>query len=130
LGHVGGGPVLIELESLPVVTKRGGQMRFLSTPSATGSRHHIFGHLVLRPGEEVAEHVHDYGEESLFVLSGQGILRAGGTEYRLQGGRCAFLPKGVPHAVSVVGAEPLVAVFASAPPAPDPQAGHRDTHTG
>jgi putative monooxygenase len=119
--------VLIELESLPVVTKRGGQMRFLSTPSATGSMHHIFGHLVLQPGEEVPEHVHDYGEESLFVLSGKGILRAAGTEHRLEAGRCAFLPKGVPHAVKVVGAEPLVAVFASAPPAPSRHVGHRDT---
>jgi putative monooxygenase len=102
-------------------------MRFLSTPSGTGSKHHILGHLVLRPGETVPEHVHDYGEESLFVVSGEGVLRAAGVDHPIGAGKCAFLPRGVPHAVRVVGSEPLVAVFASAPPAPSPQVGHRDT---
>jgi putative monooxygenase len=114
------------LEDLPVITKRGGEMRFLSTPTATGSQHSIFGHLVLKLGEEVGEHVHDYGEETLYVLSGSGIIRADGTEHALAPGVCVYLPKGCPHALRVTGSEPLVAVFASAPPAPNPQAGHRE----
>jgi putative monooxygenase len=121
-----GGAVITELDKLPVITKRGGEMRFLSTPSATGSKHSIFGHLVLQPGEVVPEHVHDYGEETLFVLSGRGVLRAGGVEHDLGPDQCAFLARGVPHAVRVVGDVPLVAVFASAPPASNPQLGHRD----
>ena len=66
------------------------------------------------------------GEESLFVLSGTGTLLAAGVEHALDPGRCAFIPRGVAHAVKVTGAEALVAVFASAPLAPNPQVGHRD----
>ena len=118
--------VVTDLTDRPAITTRGGSMRFLSTPAVTGAEHSIFGHLVLHPGEQVAEHVHDYGEETLFVLSGNGILRAGGEELTIGAGQCAFLPRGLAHAVSVAGTEPLVAVFATAPPAPNPQAGHRD----
>jgi putative monooxygenase len=122
----GSAAVATRLGELPVITKRGGEMRFLSTPTATGSKHHIFGHLVLQPGEEVADHLHDYGEESLFVLSGAGVIRAGGVDHALEPGVCVFLPKGIAHSVKVVGTKALVAVFASAPLAPNPQIGHRE----
>lgn len=123
------GAVVTDLDELAVVTKRGGEMRFLSTPSATGSKHHILGHLVLQPGETVPEHVHDYSEESLFAVSGEGVVRAAGIDHAITAGKCVFLPRSVPHAVRVVGTEPLVAIFASAPPAPTPQVGHRDLQT-
>lgn len=111
----------------PILTSRGGAIRMLSTPALTGSQHSVFGHLVLKPGEEVPEHLHDYSEETLFIVSGKGRLAARGQPpILLTAGHCVYLPRGLPHALTNVGFEELVAVFTSAPPAPASTAGHRE----
>jgi len=118
---------VVAIASVEVVTRRGGQIRVAISPRTVGSRHHILGEVVLRPGESIAEHVHDYGEESLFVVRGSGELRAEGGLYPLGPGLVAFAPRGSSHAIDNTGTDELVIVFASAPLAPSPDSGHRET---
>lgn len=119
--------VVIDLADVEPITARGGTIRIPVTPARVGSRHHIFGRATLEAGEEIREHVHDYGEESILVVSGRGTLIANGEEFELIPDRVAFAPRGTRHAIVNPGPEPLVLVFASAPLAPQPAAGHRET---
>ena len=119
--------VVIDLADVEPITARGGTIRIPVTPARAGSRHHIFGRAILEAGEEIREHVHDYGEESILVVSGRGTLIANGEAFELIPDRVAFAPRGTRHAIVNPGPEPLVLVFASAPLAPQPAAGHRET---
>lgn len=123
----GGEVAVVAIASIDAITRRGGDIRVAISPRTVGSRHHILGEAVLRPGESIAEHVHDYGEESLFVVRGSGELRAEGRQYPLGPGLVVFAPRGTSHAIDNTGTEELVLVFASAPLAPSPDAGHRET---
>lgn len=123
-------PTVVALRSVPVVTRRGGQIRVAVSPRTVGARHHVMGEVLLRPGESIAEHVHDYGEESLFIVSGTGTLEADGRSEELRRGLVAYAPRGTSHAVHNTGREDLVIVFASAPLAPAPHLGHRETTGG
>jgi cyclase len=118
--------VVVDRANVPEVTARGGVIRVFVTPARAGSQHHIFGEAVLEPGEAVADHVHDYGEESIFVVSGTGFMRAGDQEVRLVPGRAAFTPRGMTHGITNDGQERLTMIFASAPLAPTPGQGHRE----
>jgi pimeloyl-ACP methyl ester carboxylesterase/mannose-6-phosphate isomerase-like protein (cupin superfamily) len=104
---------------------RGGQMFTLVTPGTVGSRHHILGRALLKAGERIDAHIHDYSEESLLVISGRGELRSNGGVHDLIPGRAVLVPRGTPHEVFNTGNNPLEIVFAASPLAPKPQAGHR-----
>ena len=43
-------------------------------------------------------HVHDHDDETVFVLSGGGVVWAGPDRWELGPGDTAFLPRGLPHA--------------------------------
>lgn len=109
------------------VHHRGGDLRVTISPKTVNARHHIMGRVVLAPGEQVLEHAHDYGEESFYIVSGNGTLQSQGEEFPLHAGLSAYTPRGVSHSVSNTGTEPLIIVFASAPLAPSPEKGHRNT---
>lgn len=119
--------VAVDLVAVPEMHDRGGTIRVMVTPKRTGAEHHIFGHAVLRPGEIIREHVHDYGEETIFVVRGAGTMVADDVEVSLLPDRLVFCPRGTRHAIRNDGGEELVMLFASAPLAPSPEAGHRET---
>jgi putative monooxygenase len=116
----------VPLAAVDPVTSRGGEIRVAISPARVGSEHHIFGVARLRPGERIGEHVHDYGEESVFVVSGRGVMSAGGDRHVLEPDTFVFAPRGTVHGIVNTGEEPLVMVFASAPLAPRPALGHRE----
>ena len=117
---------IVDIDDVPPVHSRGGEIRVPISPRAVGAQHHIFGRAVLEPGEAIGEHVHDYGEETLFIVSGTGVLTAEGRSYSVKPGLAIFAPRGSSHAIRNDGTETLVLVFASAPPAPTPASGHRE----
>jgi cyclase len=119
--------VVVDRAGVPEMTSRGGVIRVLVTPARAGARHHIFGEAVLERGEAIADHVHDYGEESIFVVSGTGLMRAGNQEVPMVPGRAVFTPRGMTHGIVNDGEERLTMIFASAPLAPTPGQGHRET---
>lgn len=120
--------VMVDLADVAPIVQRGGELRVLITPKRAASRHHIFGQAVLAPGEVIAEHAHDYGEESLYVVRGTGVLLADGEAQQLQPGRAALIPASIAHEVRNTGGETLELIFASAPLAPTAEVGHRDVN--
>lgn len=116
----------IDIHQISPVHHRGGDLRVSISPKTVGSKHHIMGRVILQPGESVIEHAHDYGEESFYIVSGTGIISSQGREYQVSPNQSVYTPRGVSHAVTNTGAEPLVIVFASSPLAPSPEKGHRN----
>lgn len=117
---------VVQFGDVPVVHARGGQMRVLATPATVGATQLIMGHVLLQRGEEIKEHLHDYGEESVFVIRGQGTVFIEDVPYPLHE-QCVFLvKKGLRHRVVNEGPDDLELVFATAPLAPRPEIGHRD----
>jgi hypothetical protein len=50
---------------------------------------------------DAAPHVHDLEDESVYVLEGEITLRIGPNTHELGPGGFAFMPKGVPHAITL-----------------------------
>ena len=57
----------------------------------------------LRAGEEPPLHTHSREDELLYVVQGQLIARVGDARVEVGPGAYAALPRGVPHAIEVVG---------------------------
>jgi quercetin dioxygenase-like cupin family protein len=61
-----------------------------------------------------AAHVHEHEDESIYVISGEILLRIGSKKYELTAGDFAFMPRRVPHAFDVVS-ETFSGLSVSAP---------------
>jgi quercetin dioxygenase-like cupin family protein len=61
-----------------------------------------------------APHVHEHEDESIYVISGEILLRIGSKKYELTDGDFAFMPRKVPHAFDVVS-ETFSGLSVSAP---------------
>lgn len=117
---------VVQFDDVPVVLARGGQMRVLGSPATVGASQLIMGHVILGAGEEIKEHLHDYGEETVFVVRGQGTAFIEDIPHSLQE-HCLFIArKGERHRVVNEGPGEMELVFATAPLAPSAEKGHRD----
>ncbi|NQX49140.1 cupin domain-containing protein [Paenibacillus tritici] len=117
---------VVQLEDVPVVHARGGQMRVLASPATIGATQLIMGHVLLQAGEEIKEHLHDYGEETVFVVRGQGTAFIEDIPHSIRE-NCLFIArKGERHRVVNEGPGDMELVFATAPLAPRPEIGHRE----
>lgn len=62
-------------------------------------------------------HTHDAAEEWIYVVAGEGALRIGETNHRLQAGTFSLVPHTVPHALIPQGRNPLIIISVlSGPP--------------
>jgi mannose-6-phosphate isomerase-like protein (cupin superfamily) len=79
------------------------------TSTATATLHQL--------REAWLNHAHDDADEWLYVVAGEGTLRMGNAEQRLQAGTFSLIPRTVTHAILPTGRNPLV-VFSvlSGPP--------------
>jgi quercetin dioxygenase-like cupin family protein len=85
----------------PVLTlPHGGEMKVDSSQSGGD-----YGVVLwtLRAGEEPPLHTHSREDELLYVVQGQLIARVGDARLEVRPGAYAALPRGVPHAIEVVG---------------------------
>jgi putative monooxygenase len=119
-------PQCIHLEEIPIVTSRGGEIRVFASFATLGSTRLIMGCALLKSGEEISEHVHDYGEEVILVAEGRGSMFIDGREYPLRAGNAVIARQGQKHKVVNREQEDLKLIFASAPLAPSQQQGHRN----
>jgi mannose-6-phosphate isomerase-like protein (cupin superfamily) len=55
-------------------------------------------------------HTHDDAEEWIYVVAGEGALRIGDTNQRLQAGTFSLVPHTVPHALIPQGRNPLIVI--------------------
>lgn len=65
---------------------------------------------VLQVREPIRDRVHDDVDEVLYVIAGEGVLRAKGHEQSLDAGACAIIPRGVSYSVERRGKNPLIAL--------------------
>jgi mannose-6-phosphate isomerase-like protein (cupin superfamily) len=70
------------------------------SPSGSGRLHQL--------REAWASHTHDVEDEWLYVIAGQGLLRVGTAEHRLQAGTFSLIPRTVQHSLQPQGRNPLI----------------------
>ena len=58
---------------------------------------------VSKPGNEFAQHVHDYSDDTILVLDGEVNLRQGDSLRLFKAGECAFVPTGQIHGTVTAG---------------------------
>ena len=58
---------------------------------------------VSKPGNEFAQHVHDYSDDTILVLNGEVHLRQGESLRLFKAGECAFVPTGQIHGTVTAG---------------------------
>jgi putative monooxygenase len=117
----------ISTEDVEPITRRGGELRPLLTPTTVGSSTGFMGVATLAPAEVITEHYHPYSEEFLYVSAGELVLYLDGEREEMEAGQALLVRKGVRHRLENEGSEPVHVVFHLSPLAPRPELGHVDT---
>lgn len=115
----------IKEERIPPITSKGGEIRVLISPKTVSSKHLIMGSIILQPNENITEHIHEYGEEAIFVQSGIGLLYLNSHKILLETNSCVFIPKGTVHTIVNYGQVPLKLIFSTSPLAPSSDKGDK-----
>lgn len=71
---------------------------------------------VSKPGNEFAQHVHDYSDDTILVLDGEVNLRQGDSLRLFKAGECAFVPTGQIHGTVTAGAGEATMISFQNPP--------------
>ena len=79
------------------------------TPTGTATLHQL--------RDSWLGHTHEDAEEWIYVVAGEGALRIGETNQRLQAGTFSLVPHTVPHAVIPQGRNPLIIISVLSGPA-------------
>jgi putative monooxygenase len=109
------------------ITDKGGVIHILISPKTVGSCNLILGTATVPVGVTIKEHIHDYGEESFYVLRGHGQVHlANGETVVFHPGSAVRIPQGVSHSIENTSGEEILVVFATAPLAPTAVSGHRN----
>ena len=75
-------------------------------------------HAAIAPGGSSHEGGHSHRwHHSVFILSGEGTLRAGGVDHPVRAGDAVYVPPHIEHAFLATGDEPLVRVTVNPPEA-------------
>jgi putative monooxygenase len=109
--------------------RRGGEVRVLLSPRTVGSTSGFMGTAALAPGERIAEHLHPYSEEFVYVVAGAIAAELDGVPHPLRHGEGLLIPPHTRHRLVNSGPEPASLVFHLGPLAPEPALGHVDTET-
>ena len=79
------------------------------TPTGTATLHQL--------RDSWLSHTHDTAEEWIYVVAGEGMLRIGATEQKVQAGTFSLVPHTVAHALVPQGRNPLIVIsILSGPP--------------
>lgn len=99
-GAAVGVPAILSPEVQKAVWFFGGVVRIRTGGDATGGRFAILEHQAER-GHSTPRHRHDVADETFLVLDGELRVEVDGQVYAAGAGAAAFLPRGLPHAVTV-----------------------------
>lgn len=119
----------IHVNEVETLNKHGAQVKVFASPLTVGTSKLIMGSAVLRPQEEIYEHVHDYGEEIVYVTHGFGKAYLDGKLIDISAGKVFIARQGVRHKIFNHADVDLRLIFACAPLAPSAKQGHRNTET-
>ena len=81
-----------------------------------GAKKTTLNYSVSKPGNEFAQHVHDYSDDTILVLEGEVDLRQGDTKRRFKAGECAFVPTGQIHGTVTAGTGEAIMISFQNPP--------------
>jgi mannose-6-phosphate isomerase-like protein (cupin superfamily) len=84
-----------------------GRAKGRTTPLACGSEGNAS---LIQLNAPIPQHSHDDADEFIYVVAGEGSADVQGSVQRLRAGVLLFLPRGVPHALSQSGRNPLVLI--------------------
>ena len=83
-------------------------VEWLQTPQRTGGRYSSVCVCVYEPGKRAKPaHSHPNGEETIYIVSGNGKVKIGREISDIGPGSVCLFPQGVPHMVWNTGGEPL-----------------------
>lgn len=71
---------------------------------------------ISKAGNEFAQHVHDYSDDTILVLQGEVDLRQGESLRRFRAGECAFVPTGQIHGTITAGTGEAIMISFQNPP--------------
>lgn len=108
---------ILRMEDGKLFTSMGSTMRFVVWPGV-GLDTVTMHQLVMEPGDEFANHVHEKSVDIISVVQGSGVLITDGVEHRIQKGDVVYVPPGVDHGMRNDGEETLISVDSQAPPDP------------
>ena len=120
---------IVSSTDLPADRRRGGEIRVVLGPRTAGSTSGFMGTAAIAPGERIAEHLHPYSEEFLYVTAGAIVAELDGEAHPVSTGQGLLIPPHVRHRLVNAGAEDATIVFHLGPLAPRPELGHVDTET-
>lgn len=69
-----------------------------------------------QPGNEFAQHVHDYSDDTILVLEGEVNLKQGSSLHLMKVGECAFVPTGQIHGTVTAGTGEAIMISFQNPP--------------
>jgi quercetin dioxygenase-like cupin family protein len=81
-----------------------------------GGKKTTLNYSVSKPGDEFAQHVHDYSDDTILVLKGEVDLRQGDSKTRFTAGHCAFVPSGQIHGTITAGTGEAIMISFQNPP--------------
>jgi quercetin dioxygenase-like cupin family protein len=81
-----------------------------------GAKKTTLNYSVSKPGDEFAQHVHDYSDDTILVLKGEVDLRQGDSKKRFTAGHCAFVPSGQIHGTITAGTGEAIMISFQNPP--------------
>lgn len=87
----------VEAQPVSIPGSSGAFIQWLTT-SERGSGRYALRRFTIKPGGRIAMHVHRY-EETLFILSGRGVVCAGGGRRVVGPGEYVYIGGGVPHSL-------------------------------
>jgi mannose-6-phosphate isomerase-like protein (cupin superfamily) len=73
--------------------------------------------MTVAPGEDGGPEETHGGDQVVFVMEGEAVIRIAGVDHAAGPGACVMIPAGTRHHVKSVGAEPLFFLSVYAPPA-------------
>jgi mannose-6-phosphate isomerase-like protein (cupin superfamily) len=96
-----------------------GDLKWMSSPRATGASKFSAGVVLLEPGKGHDTHNHPGCEEILYIISGYGRQKVADQEMELKPGMLIFIPADVDHSTFNTGWEPLKFLAIYDPPGPE-----------
>ncbi len=81
-----------------------------------GAKNTTLNFSISKPGNEFAQHVHDYSDDTILVLQGEVNLRQGDLLKLFKAGECAFVPAGQIHGTVTAGTGEAIMISFQNPP--------------
>jgi putative monooxygenase len=120
---------IVSSAGIPADRRRGGEIRVVLGPRTAGSTSGFMGTAAITPGDRIAEHLHPYSEEFLYVTAGAIVAELDDVPHPVGAGEGLLIPPHVRHRLVNAGSEDATIVFHLGPLAPRPELGHVDTET-